>query len=150
MNRIKSKHIQQGLAAIEFTIILPFFIITILATAEFGRLLYQYSALNQTVRDASRYLSSNARYGSDAFDSIPTVVQSNFEKLVKYGDIGTTTPRLPNLDASTINLTINGELITISVSYPWQPIFATSMPRFYGTDLELSFPLISNYTVRVL
>lgn len=142
---------QNGIAAIEFTIMLPFLLLMIFATAEFGRMLYQYNALNTSVRDATRYLISNASPGTTGLISVTTQVQSNVEKLVKYGDLNTSAPLLPNLEASTITLTINGEFLTINVSYPWQPIFFNSLPTFgQGSNIDLSFPLVSTYTMRAL
>lgn len=60
----KSAKKQSGLAAIELTILLPFLLLLIFATAEFGRLLYQYNALNLMARDALRFMVNDVRNGS--------------------------------------------------------------------------------------
>ncbi len=147
----KQRYKQNGVAAIEFTIILPFIMLMIFATAEFGRLFYQYNALNSSVRDASRYLISNASPGTTGLITVTPQVQTNVEKIIKYGDLASSIPLLPNLNASTTNLAINGDFLTINVTYPWQPIFTNLLPTFgLGADINFSFPLVSTYTMRAL
>ncbi|GIC79615.1 TadE/TadG family type IV pilus assembly protein [Moritella sp. F3] len=147
---IKHKKQQTGLATVEFTIIVPFLLLFIFATAEFGRLLYQYTALNNTIRNANRYLMTNARLATGIV-SVSPEVEADIEKLITYGDLTSTTELLPNLSASVITITTSGDFVTLNVSYPWQPIFATSLSTFgFGNDIDLSFPLISTYTMRAL
>ena len=139
---------EQGFAAIELTIILPFLLLLIFATAEFGRLLYQYNALNKTVRNASRYLAGNAKLGTGVYE-IKAGIETKVITYIKYGSPSSTTPVLPNLTSSTIDLSLSGEFVTISVSYPWQPIFSDMFTTFgLGNDIDMSFPLVSTYTMR--
>jgi Flp pilus assembly protein TadG len=146
----KTHQKEKGLAAIELTIILPFVLLLIFATAEFGRLLYQYNALNKTVRDATRYLMSNARASTGQL-AITSTVNANVAKLVKYGDLTSATPLLPNLAASSVGISVSGDFVTINVSYPWQPLFSDAFTSFgFGSDIDISFPLVSTYTMRVL
>jgi len=49
-----------GTAAIELAIALPLLLLTLLATAELGRMLSQYDTLNKAVRGGARYLATNA------------------------------------------------------------------------------------------
>ena len=51
---------QQGLAMVEFTLVLPVLLLLMLAFGEFGRMLYQYNVLLQASRDAGRFVASNA------------------------------------------------------------------------------------------
>jgi len=139
---------EQGFAAIELTIILPFLLLLIFATAEFGRVLYQYNALNKTVRSASRYLAANAKLGTGVYE-IKADIQTKVTTYIKYGGPNSTTPLLPNLTASTIDLSLSGQYVTISVSYPWQPIFSDMFTTFgLGNDIDMTFPLVSTYTMR--
>jgi hypothetical protein len=139
---------EQGFAAIEFTMILPFLLLLIFATAEFGRLLYQYNALNKTVRNASRYLAGNAKLGTGIYE-IKQGIETKVITYIKYGGPNSVTPLLPNLAASTIDLSLSGEFVTINVSYPWQPLFSDTFTSFgLGNDIDISFPLVSTYTMR--
>jgi len=142
---------QQGLAAIELTIILPFILLLIFATAEFGRLLYQYNALNKSVRDAARYVSNYARPGDTGVLEITDDIRLGAKNLILYGFIVQGTPLLPNLSADDITLSDSDPFITISVNYPWQPIFSDTLSTFgFGNDINLSFPLVATYTMRAL
>jgi len=114
---------QKGLAAIEFTMVLPFLLLFIFASAEFGRLMFQYNALNKTIRDASRYLTANAKPGDTDIINIKDSVASNVKKLIRYGQSASTTLLLPNLTDDDISFIVNGDFITITVTYDWQPIF---------------------------
>lgn len=153
MNHIKKRihrNQERGFAAVEFTIILPFLLLLILVTGEFGRLLYQYTAFNNTIRNATRYLMSNARLATGVV-SITTELEDNVIQLIAYGDLTSTTAILPNLPASTVTISVSGDFVTLAVSYPWQPIFTNSLPAFgFGPDFDLSFPLTSTYTMRAL
>ncbi len=140
---------QKGLAAIEFTMVLPFLLLLIFASAEFGRLMFQYNALNKTVRDASRYLSANAKPGDTNIINIKDAVTAEVKSLIKYGQSASTTLLLPNLNDDDISLTISGDFITITVTYDWQPLFSDTFTTFgLGNDIDLSFPLVSTYTMR--
>lgn len=142
---------QRGLAAIEFTLILPFLLLLIFSCAEFGRLLYQYNALNKTVRDASRYLSSHVLYGDNGTIAIKDDISIDVKNLIKFSQTSTATSLFPNLSDDDINLAINGNFVIVTVSYNWQPIFSPSLTTFgFSDDIDLSFPLVSTYTMRAL
>lgn len=142
---------QRGLATIEFTLTLPFLLLLICASAELGRLMFQYNALNKTVRDASRYLSANAKPGSNDVVIIKDSVAAEVKSLIRYGQSTSSTSLLPNLQDDDISFIVSGEFITITVTYAWQPIFSKTLSSFgLGSDIDLSFPLISTYTMRAL
>jgi len=142
---------QKGLAAIEFTMILPFLLVLIFACAEFGRLMFQYNALNKTVRDASRYLTANARPGDTDVVNIKDAVALDVKRLIRYGQSTNSTVLLPNLQDDDISFNVSGDFITITVTYDWQPIFSDTFTTFgLGNDIDLSFPMVSTYTMRAL
>lgn len=151
MKNINVKKIK-GLAAIELTIILPFLLLLIFATAEMSRLLYQYNALTKIVRDASRYLIEHASPGSTQTINITAATISETTALFIYGDTaGATTELLPNLANTDIQISVDGKFLTINATYDWQPIFAENLSTFgLGNDIDLSFPLVVNYTMRAL
>lgn len=146
----KLKRNQHGLAAIELTLILPILLLLIFATAEFSRVLYQYNALTKVVRNASRYIISHAGASNNVVD-ITAQTSNNTTALLTYGDLQETEQILPNLAASTISVSVSGKFITITASYPWQPLFFTSLPTFVSSNsIDLSFPLVTTYTMRAL
>src|SRR5438067_4186062 len=48
---------QQGVAMVEFALILPMLLILTFTVTELGRAFYQYNVLAKSVREAARYLS---------------------------------------------------------------------------------------------
>ncbi|GLP94902.1 hypothetical protein GCM10007895_02080 [Paraferrimonas sedimenticola] len=147
---MKTRQKQTGLAAIEVTIILPFLLLIIFVVAEFGRLLYQYNALNKAVRNTARHVSSLAKLGSQG--SVVTLnsdTQIEGNNLLRYGDTSIDDLILPNLDNSTINYSVSGQLVTVSISYPWRPLFASTVVALgVSSDSGLGFPLRVSYTMR--
>lgn len=68
---------QQGVALIEFALILPLLLLLIFITTEFGRAIYQYDTLTKSVRNAARYLSIQP----------PNTRINEARNLVVYGNI---------------------------------------------------------------
>ncbi|TRX54441.1 TadE/TadG family type IV pilus assembly protein [Thalassomonas sp. M1454] len=145
---------QKGLAAIELTLILPFLLLIVFATAEFGRMLYQYNALNHLTRDALRYAVHDVVDGDTGIVTNDTIslISARSRNLLFYGQNSTDTEVLPGLSSATVSIVPhNSNFVTITVSYDWQPIFFDSMPSFVSTDsFDLTFPLVVNYTMRAL
>ncbi len=48
---------RDGIASVEFAIVLPILVLMLFGTIEFGRLLVDYQLVNKSARDAIRYLS---------------------------------------------------------------------------------------------
>ena len=48
---------RDGIASVEFAIVLPILVLLLFGTIEFGRLLVDYQLVNKSARDAVRYLS---------------------------------------------------------------------------------------------
>lgn len=153
LNSIKN---QKGIAVIEMTLVLPFLLLILFATAEFSRLLYQYNALTNTVRNATRYMSNNALNGSSNTVLISPVIEDNTVRILTFGYLlpvsSTTLPILPNLENSIISFsTSEDKFVTLTVSYPWTPIFSNSLPSFVSAEsFDLSFPLVISYTMRAI
>jgi Flp pilus assembly protein TadG len=143
---------QRGLAAIEMTLVVPFLLLLLFATAEFSRLLYQYNALTNVVRNATRYMSNHAINGSSNTVILTPLIEENTISILTFGDLNTALQILPNLkDASVSVATSADKFITLTVSYPWQPIFSSSLPKFFSSgSYDLSFPLVTSYTMRAI
>lgn len=74
------KHRHNGVALIEFALVLPFLLLLAFITTEYGRALYQYNALAKSVRDAVRFLSIQD----------PDTMTAEAKNLVVYGNVTNT------------------------------------------------------------
>lgn len=137
------KRNQQGLAVVEMTLVLPVLLLLIFATAEFSRMLYQYNTLTKVTRDASRFLASD-----------PDLSENDVRSILMNNSTSEILPGLAvddTADSTDIDIDVNGEFITVTVSYDWEPIFADILTSFVSdTSFDLSFDLVSTYTVRAL
>ena len=95
---------QRGVAAVEFAIILPVLLLLMLATAEIGRLLYQYNTLTKAVRDGARH-ASRPIVDSTGIVKVNAQLISDVKNLVVYGKKqGGGTPLLPGFSAGDIDV----------------------------------------------
>ncbi|MBW8184720.1 TadE family protein [Shewanella nanhaiensis] len=161
---------QKGVAAIEFTILLPVLLLLVFITAELGRALYQYGQLTRMVRDAGRYLSITVMRNTTGVlpESIANGCDTNAEpscddicndcieemrELLSYGELDGSVPLLRGIDES--NVIVSGDsgtkTVTISVDYDWQPLFGERVSGFgLGSSSDLSFNFNVSYTLRAL
>lgn len=128
---------QQGVALLEFAMIAPVFLIIVLVTADVGRALYQYNRIVKSVRNASRYLTTQPP--DDA------VVAGRARKLVVYGNVGGTGEAIdPGVTESQVLIpptTFAGaapspviRTVTITVTgYTFTPMFGSFFGRNFST-----------------
>jgi Flp pilus assembly protein TadG len=89
---------QNGVAIVEFALILPFLLLLTFITTEFGRAIWEYNTLAKSVRDAARYLST--RTPSSA------VEMANARNLLVYGNLaGTGSPLALGLSLANVTAT---------------------------------------------
>src|SRR6185312_14231760 len=116
---------QGGLAMVEFALSVPVLLLLMFASFEFGHFLIQYSTLNDTVRNASRYVAGKALGGTTdtlltgaAWSSLVT----QGTNVAVFGNIpGTGTPVLPSLNAAniiTVTQDLTNRYITVTAAYP--------------------------------
>ncbi|QQX82306.1 pilus assembly protein [Shewanella sp. KX20019] len=150
---------QSGIAAIEFTIVLPLFLVLIFFTAELGRGIYQYSQLTRMIRDAGRHLSQTIittgnGVPTDLIDEYCDGCISDTTSLLVYGANTGTAPLLSGIDITDISISefpVDSGIIVISVDYDWTPIFFDKLSGFgSGEGVDLSFSLTSTYAVRAI
>ena len=90
---------QNGVALVEFALVLPLLLILTFITTEFGRALYQYNTIAKSLRDASRYLSAQ---DPSIATTDPTKITAA-KNLVVYGNpAGGTTPLVLGLSTSHV------------------------------------------------
>ena len=107
---------QQGVALIEFALVLPLLLLLTLITTEFGRALYEYNTLTKAVRDSVRYLSIQT----------PLTHTAEATNIVVYGN--------PNPPSDAVPITPG--LTVDKVSTSWQT--AGSNPLINTVTVKIS------------
>jgi TadE-like protein len=142
---------QRGLAAVELTLALPVLLMTLIATAEIGRMLSQYDTLNKSLRDGGRYLAGNALQSGVV--TVTSALQTATQNLVVTGNVnGTGAALLPGLTAGMVNVSgsANG-YVTVSATYTYQPMIGTALPTFgLSAPIPLAVPLTATVVMRAL
>jgi Flp pilus assembly protein TadG len=114
---------EQGTQMLELAIALPFMLMLLGATAEFGRYFYTYSALTNAVRAGARHACKWERNASWTFPET--------SNMVVYGDFSDTShgPIVPGLSTSNVVVQANGpsvnniDSVTVKiVNYQYQPL----------------------------
>jgi Flp pilus assembly protein TadG len=144
---------QAGTAALELAIALPVLLLLLVATAEVGRLLSQYDTLTKSVRDAARFLASNALGGTTGVVAITPQVQTQTQNLVVTGNInGSGGALLPGLVAANVTVTtVDSTHVSVSAAYTYQPLLGATLPTFgIGGPISFSFPLTATVVMRGL
>lgn len=153
---------QRGLAAVELTLVMPLLLFLLLATAEIGRMLYQYDTLTKAQRNGVRLLATQLNYGQQSSlndcpttgGSLPDNLMVRASNLIVYGaEGGGTTPLLPGLTTANVSFCEVPALneVRVSVNYAFQPMLFSTLPTFgIGDPVAIDFPLISAIDMRVL
>lgn len=166
-NRGAGSQRQQGLAIVEFAMVLPLLLILLLATAEFGRALYQYNTLTKAARDAARYLSENIYVGQSlminsdgiaATESLVVCGQTNgcnsdnaLLPGLTTGDVDAGNERIPPSENS--NLCVQNtdiEHVCVQATYTYQPMTGQALPDLLSSTLDMNLDLTATVVMRVL
>ena len=156
MKRYSTKSVlsrRKGIAMVEFVIVLPICLLLMMVTAEFGRAFMQYNTLTKSIRFAVRYVASNALPGQTGVVTINGAVQTETQNLVVYGNtLGTGSVILPGLTTGAVTVAdAGGGNVSISVTYPYAPIFALLPGFIYGGDISTTgISLQAAVTMRAL
>jgi Flp pilus assembly protein TadG len=125
----------RGVAAVEFTVTVPFLLMILLAGAELGRAFIHYTTLSYSVRQAARYVSENSYPDTTRVVQLTATTISRAQNLAVYGNIlGTGNPTLPNYQTSQIQVVnAGGDNVRVVALYPYQPMLGATLPgQFYG------------------
>ncbi|HEY0563822.1 MAG TPA: TadE/TadG family type IV pilus assembly protein [Methylophilus sp.] len=60
MKHYSKSNKQNGVAAVEFALLLPILLLLAFGVVEFGRFMYQYNSLAKAVRDSTRFLAATS------------------------------------------------------------------------------------------
>lgn len=133
MNRSRRARLsrrQNGLALVEFAVLLPLTLFLMFGVAEFGRAFYQYNALHKSVQAGARYMAdySLGTTGMVVLDPAEIAAARN---VVVYGNRSATgTPVLENLSPDDVDIAIvGGRYIRVSAAYEFVPVLSP-LPTF--------------------
>ncbi len=142
----------RGAALVEITLVLPLLLLTMLVCFDIGRLLYTYNTLTKISLDGARFLSTRAYTGSvQSIDLTPEKIQA-VKNFMVYGDeAGGDYPVIANLSADHITVGSSGDMVTVTVNYPFIPLFGAKFSSFgYGDDIDLLLPLVTTTRMRAI
>lgn len=148
--RIGKVHKQRGIAAVEFTLLLPLMLLFIAAIGEFGNILIKYNTLSKAVQNGARIAVTDV-YGTANPDDI--ALDTDITNAVIYGSTKPVVGSLPVLEGLKVEVTQEMDedgnpadpFVTISVAYPYQPLMAPLLDNI----ISQNFVLTSSSVMRV-
>jgi len=159
LHGFKHRQRQQGLAMVEFTLVLPVLLLLLLAFGEFGRMLYQYNLLLQASRDADRFVASQAWDSTLGKVSLSPTLQTQTKNVAVFGvpvDTGPETKVLSRLTTGDVVVAPEGtDHVRVTITYTYCPVIgggscAVALPGFFGNQIALSIPLVATTVMRAL
>jgi Flp pilus assembly protein TadG len=148
---------QQGLAMVEFTLVLPVLLLLLLAFGEFGRMLYQYNVLLQASRDADRFVASQAWNSTLGQVALSSTLLTQTKNVAVYGvPANTGTAVVSGLTTGNVVVAAVGtEHVRVTITYTFCPVIGGgncggSIPGFFGNPIALSIPLVATTVMRAL
>ena len=148
---------QQGLAIVEFTLILPVLLLMLLAFGEFGRMLYQYNLLLQASRDADRFVASQAWNSTLGAVTLSDTLLTQTKNVAVYGvPANTGTAVVSGLTTDNVDVAAVGtDHVRVTITYTFCPVIGAgnctgSLPGFFGNPIALSIPLVATTVMRAL
>ena len=117
---------QQGVAAVEFAILLPLLLLIVFGITEFGRAMYSYNTIVKATRDAARYVMTQQPGGGA--DAVAVC-------LAKYGNTTCSgNPLAPGLATATVSVC------------DWQRCAGTHQAQGSAPVVNLVSVTVSGYT----
>jgi Flp pilus assembly protein TadG len=153
MTRVAGQTRQDGIATVEFTIVLPLLLLIFLAVAEFGRAFMQYNQLTRAVHDSTRLLATEAIGNASGVVTLDAALMQKARNIVVYGNVNGTGPALlPGLAPGNVTVTNLGNgNFSVLVQYTYQPIIGPSLPDLVqGGSYNTGFTLRAEVVMRAL
>lgn len=150
---MNAKSSQRGLAMIEFAISVPVLLFLMLATAEIGRMLFQYNTLAKAVRDGARYAATNAAVGTTRVVNITATMRTQTRNLVVTGNrLGTGAALLPGLTVDNVTVTdVGNGFVRVAATYTYIPVLGATLPTFgLGAPVNMTLTLPATVVMRAL
>lgn len=157
LHGFKHRQRQQGLAMVEFTLVLPVLLLLLLAFGEFGRMLYQYNLLLQASRDADRFVASQAWNSTLGAVTLSDTLLTQTQNVAVYGvPANTGTAVVSGLTTGNVVVAAVGtDHVRVTITYTFCPVIGAgnctgSLPGFFGNQIALSIPLVATTVMRAL
>ena len=163
LHAFKNPQRQQGLAIVEFTLVLPVLLLLLLAFGEFGRMLYQYNILLQASRDASRFVASQAWNSTLGAAIVPSgsTLETQTKNVAVYGVPATGTAVVSGLTTNMVTVSALGanpthpDHVRVTITYNFCPVIGGGnctgeIPGFFGSPIALGIPLVATTVMRAL
>ena len=143
---------QAGVAAVEFTILLPFVLFLTLAVTEVSRAFMHYNTLTQSIRDSARYVASRALLGQSGAVNIDNQLRAEGQSVAVYGTIDASgSSVLPGLSIGDVSIVSEGNAnFSITASYAYQPLFSSGIPGFVGAGMNAGFTMQAGIVMKAL
>ncbi|MPQ65930.1 MULTISPECIES: TadE/TadG family type IV pilus assembly protein [Pseudomonas] len=148
---------QQGVALVEFTLVLPLLLLLLLALGEFGRMLFQYNTLLQASRDAGRYVASQAWNSTLGTVALSSTLLTQTKNVAVYGvPASTGTAVVSGLTSANVAVSVLGtDHVQVTITYTFCPVIGAgnctgSIRGLFPTPIALSIPLVATTVMRVL
>ncbi len=133
---------QAGIAAVEFTLLLPLMLLFVAAIGEFGNILIKYNTLSKAVQNGARIAVTDV-YGTANPEAIASV--ADISNAVIYGSKNPVDGALPALEGITVSVLQEGNVVTVSAAYPYQALVAPLLDNI----ISQNFTLTSSSVMRV-
>ncbi len=133
--RIGKVRKQKGFAAVEFTLLLPLILLFIAAIGEFGNIFIKYNTLSKAVQNGARIAVTDV-YGTANPDDIAS--DTDITNAVIYGSKSPVDGALPALEGLTVTVTQEGNVVTVSVAYPYQSLMAPLLNNIISQNVTLT------------
>lgn len=122
------KHQQNGVALVEFALVLPLLLVMTFITTELGRAMYQYNTITKSLRDGARYLSVHAP-GTHLTEARNLIVYGNVAGTGAPLTVGLTLARVPNPTWQSAGTNPNINTVTVQVT---GYVFNSLVPSVFG------------------
>jgi Flp pilus assembly protein TadG len=155
--QFKPPQAQQGVALVEFTLVLPLVLMLLLAFGEFGRMLYQYNVLLQASRDADRFVAGQAWNSTLGGIALSNTLLTQTKNVAVYGvpaQVGSAV--VSGLTTANVTVAAVGtDHVRVTITYTFCPVIGAgnctgSLPAFFGTTMPLGIPLVATTVMRAL
>lgn len=144
---------QRGAAIVEFIVALPLLLFLMVVTAEVGRALFQYNALNKAVQSGARHAAANALLGSTGTIAITDRLRNETGNVVVYGNTtGAGSAQLPGLSPADVTVSnAGGGMVSVTTAWSYRPILGSELTTFGLTaPIRMTIPLRASVVMRAL